>query len=247
MAAKKKIEEIQGKDSYPRGQQMLIYKGKVLKDESTLDENEVTEDEFLVLMLSKSKASASSGASSAQIMAVKKKIEEIQGKDSYPRGQQILIYKGKVLKDESTLDENEVTEDAFLVVMPSKSKASASSGASSAQPLSTPVSRQAPPIAQPQAPQPIFTSCSWNQANPSRCFVASPVVQGVHQQAEGRPPKILARAAGGVGRKDVRRSGRGHRGAAMKLTVKILKGIHFQIRVQHHDTVRSPSYLLLHL
>jgi UV excision repair protein RAD23 len=53
MAAKKKIEEIQGKDIYPWGQQMLIYKGKVLKDESTLDENQVTEDEFLVVMLSK--------------------------------------------------------------------------------------------------------------------------------------------------------------------------------------------------
>ncbi|XP_047084074.1 uncharacterized protein LOC124695248 [Lolium rigidum] len=53
MAVKKKIEEIQGKDSYPRGQQMLIYKDKVLKDESTLDENQVTDDEFLVVMLSK--------------------------------------------------------------------------------------------------------------------------------------------------------------------------------------------------
>jgi UV excision repair protein RAD23 len=53
MAAKKKIEEIQGKDIYPWGQQMLIYKGKVLKDENTLDENQVTEDEFLVVMLSK--------------------------------------------------------------------------------------------------------------------------------------------------------------------------------------------------
>jgi UV excision repair protein RAD23 len=55
-----------------------------------------------------------------QIMAVKKKIEEIEGKDSYPWGQQMLIYKGKVLKDESTLDENEVTEDDMLVVMLSK-------------------------------------------------------------------------------------------------------------------------------
>ncbi|KAM3228259.1 hypothetical protein ACQJBY_053937 [Aegilops geniculata] len=88
------------------------------------------------------------------IMAVKKNIEEIQGKDSYPWGQQLLIHNGKVLKDESTLDENQVSEDGFLVVMLSKSKASASSGASSAQPSSTPVTSQAPPVAQPQAPQP---------------------------------------------------------------------------------------------
>jgi UV excision repair protein RAD23 len=53
MAVKTKIEEIQGKDSYPRGQQMLIYKGKVLKDESTLDKNQVTEDKSLVVMLCK--------------------------------------------------------------------------------------------------------------------------------------------------------------------------------------------------
>nr|XP_051229910.1 uncharacterized protein LOC127347801 [Lolium perenne] len=183
------------------------------------------------------------------IMAVKTKIEEIQGKDSYPRGQQMLIYKGKVLKDESTLDKNQVTEDKFLIVMLCKSKALASTGTSSAKPLSTPVSRQAPPIAQPQASQsmvsatttaqPEIPSADWNQANPSRCFVASPVVQGVHQQAEGRPPKTLARAAGGVGRKDVRRSGRGHRGAAIKLMVKTLKGTLFEIRVQHHDTIMA--------
>jgi UV excision repair protein RAD23 len=53
-------------------------------------------------------------------MAVKKNIEEKQGKDSYPWGQQLLIFNGQVLKDESTLDENKVSEDGFLVVMLSK-------------------------------------------------------------------------------------------------------------------------------
>uniref|UniRef100_R7W5B8 Ubiquitin receptor RAD23 n=1 Tax=Aegilops tauschii TaxID=37682 RepID=R7W5B8_AEGTA len=100
---------------------------------------------------------------SEQIMAVKKNIEEIQGKDSYPWGQQLLIHNGKVLKDESTLDENQVSEDGFLVVMLSKSKASASSGASSAQPSSTPVTSQAPPVAQPQAPQPQVPSTTTSQ------------------------------------------------------------------------------------
>ncbi|MQL88452.1 hypothetical protein Taro_021012, partial [Colocasia esculenta] len=54
------------------------------------------------------------------IMVVKKNIEEVQGKDSYPWGQQLLIHNGKVLKDESTLEENNVTESSFLVVMLSK-------------------------------------------------------------------------------------------------------------------------------
>jgi UV excision repair protein RAD23 len=55
-----------------------------------------------------------------QIMAVKKNIEDVQGKDNYPCGQQLLIHNGKVLKDETTLAENKVSEDGFLVVMLSK-------------------------------------------------------------------------------------------------------------------------------
>lgn len=53
-------------------------------------------------------------------MAVKKIIEDIQGKDKYPCGQQILIYKGKVLKDESSIAEIKICEDGFLVLMLSK-------------------------------------------------------------------------------------------------------------------------------
>lgn len=53
-------------------------------------------------------------------MAVKKNIEEAQGKESYPCGLQLLIYSGKVLKDESTLEENNIGEEGFLVVMLSK-------------------------------------------------------------------------------------------------------------------------------
>ncbi|XP_008677244.1 ubiquitin receptor RAD23b isoform X1 [Zea mays] len=89
------------------------------------------------------------------IMAVKKNIEEIQGKDSYPWGQQLLIFNGKVLKDESTLEENKVNEDGFLVVMLSKGKTSGSTGTSSSQHSNTPATRQAPPLEAPQqAPQP---------------------------------------------------------------------------------------------
>lgn len=53
-------------------------------------------------------------------MAVKKNIEDIQGKDNYPCGQQLLIHNGKVLKDETSLADNKVSEDGFLVVMLSK-------------------------------------------------------------------------------------------------------------------------------
>ncbi|CAJ1954949.1 unnamed protein product [Sphenostylis stenocarpa] len=67
------------------------------------------------------------------IMAVKKNIEDVQGKDNYPCGQQLLIHNGKVLKDETTLTDNKVSEDGFLVVMLSKSKTLGSAGTSSNQ------------------------------------------------------------------------------------------------------------------
>ncbi|XP_021604316.1 ubiquitin receptor RAD23d isoform X2 [Manihot esculenta] len=61
---KKNIETVQGADIYPAAQQMLIHQGKVLKDGTTLEENKVAEDSFIVIMLSKSKV-PSSGASTA--------------------------------------------------------------------------------------------------------------------------------------------------------------------------------------
>ncbi|CAH2067918.1 unnamed protein product, partial [Thlaspi arvense] len=71
------------------------------------------------------------------VMAVKKNIEDSQGKDNYPCGQQLLIHNGKVLKDETSMVENKVTEEGFLVVMLSKSRTAGSAGQSSAQPAST--------------------------------------------------------------------------------------------------------------
>ncbi|KAI4379248.1 hypothetical protein MLD38_005571 [Melastoma candidum] len=80
------------------------------------------------------------------IMAVKKNIEDVQGKDNYPCGQQLLIHNGKVLKDETTLSDNKVSEDGFLVVMLSKSKISSSAGTSSNQPVSTTPAVPAAPV-----------------------------------------------------------------------------------------------------
>ncbi|KAE8734353.1 putative ubiquitin receptor RAD23a [Hibiscus syriacus] len=83
-------------------------------------------------------------------MVLKKNIEDIQGKDSYPCGQQLLIHNGKVLKDETTLADNKVSEDGFLVVMLSKP---ASSTPSSTAPVSNPTLTATPtPAASAQAP-----------------------------------------------------------------------------------------------
>ncbi|CAL5429028.1 unnamed protein product [Camellia sinensis] len=72
-----------------------------------------------------------------------------------------------VLKDESTLVENKVSEDGFLVVMLSKSKTLGSSGTSSTQPGSTtqPISNPtSAPEAPVQAPAPEITSSGSNVA-----------------------------------------------------------------------------------
>ncbi|KAK9271861.1 hypothetical protein L1049_002226 [Liquidambar formosana] len=62
---KKAIETVHGPDVYPATQQMLIYQGKVLKDATTLDENNVSENGFIVIMLSKVSPSGASTTSAA--------------------------------------------------------------------------------------------------------------------------------------------------------------------------------------
>ena len=52
-----------------------------------------------------------------QVADVKKAIESMQEQASYPADQQVLIHQGKVLKDDTTLEENQVIENNFLVIM----------------------------------------------------------------------------------------------------------------------------------
>ncbi|KAH7365662.1 hypothetical protein KP509_18G040300 [Ceratopteris richardii] len=96
-------------------------------------------------------------ANSMQVMAVKMKIEAAQGKETFPFAQQLLIYKGKVLKDDTTMEENQVEENSFLVVMLTKSKptaAAAASGASSTTTSSTTGGTLVPSTTLPPAPAP---------------------------------------------------------------------------------------------
>jgi UV excision repair protein RAD23 len=55
-----------------------------------------------------------------QVAEVKRIIETTQGQSTYPADQQMLIYQGKILKDETTLEGNGVAENSFLVIMLSK-------------------------------------------------------------------------------------------------------------------------------
>lgn len=56
----------------------------------------------------------------SQVADVKKIIETVQGADVYPASQQMLIHQGKVLKDTTTLEENQVAENSFIVIMLTK-------------------------------------------------------------------------------------------------------------------------------
>nr|CAB3467735.1 unnamed protein product [Digitaria exilis] len=73
----------------------------------------------------------------------------------------MLIYQGKILKDDTTLESNKVAENSFLVIMLSKAKASSSGASTAAKAPATPVQPAAPaaaPVASvarstpPQAP-----------------------------------------------------------------------------------------------
>ncbi|KAM1954516.1 hypothetical protein EV1_023676 [Malus domestica] len=93
---------------------------------------------------------------------VKTIIETAQGADVYPAPQQMLIHQGKVLKDDTTLEANNVAENSFIVIMLTKPKASpagASSkqGAATSQPQpasAAPTSAAPPPAAPAPAPAP---------------------------------------------------------------------------------------------
>eukprot|EP00899_Mesostigma_viride_P005744 jgi/Mesvir1/15170/Mv04850-RA.1 len=82
------------------------------------------------------------------VLDVKRKVEESQG-PSFPVATLVLIFSGKVLKDESTLAECGVSEKGFLVVMSQKKTVAASDASPAAATASTPAA------ATPAAPQPV--------------------------------------------------------------------------------------------
>ncbi|KAL1569802.1 Ubiquitin receptor RAD23d [Salvia divinorum] len=82
---------------------------------------------------------------------VKKNIETVQSSAVYPAAQQMLIYQGKVLKDESTLEQNEVSEGSFVVIMLTKNRSLPRGSASSSAAPSNMVPASGTPSVQPAA------------------------------------------------------------------------------------------------
>ncbi|CAK9268527.1 hypothetical protein BDL97_02G089200 [Sphagnum fallax] len=83
------------------------------------------------------------------VTTVKKQIEESQGKDAFPCSQQLLIHQGKVLKDDTTMADNKVSENGFLVVMLTKTKAPGATSSSSSGTAQAPAAAPPPPAQSP--------------------------------------------------------------------------------------------------
>ncbi|KAL7232063.1 hypothetical protein ACSBR2_010139 [Camellia fascicularis] len=119
---------------------------------------------------------------------VKKNIETAQGSDVYPAAQQMLIHQGKVLKDSTTLEENKVAENSFVVIMLSKNKASGGASTASSAPSTQdqPASFSAPPaqpLTAPQAPaSTVGTSESDVYSEATSNLVAGSNLEGIIQQ-----------------------------------------------------------------
>ncbi|KAG0609126.1 hypothetical protein M758_8G160100 [Ceratodon purpureus] len=103
------------------------------------------------------------------VSSVKGKIEKSQGSDAFPCAQQLLIHQGKVLKDETTMADNKVSEGGFLVVMLTKAKA-----APAGPPASSSGGVQAPVAATPAAPAPSPAPATPAAPAPAPAVVAPP-------------------------------------------------------------------------
>ncbi|XP_076911893.1 ubiquitin receptor RAD23d-like isoform X1 [Bidens hawaiensis] len=117
---------------------------------------------------------------------VKKNIETVQGSDVYPAAQQMLIHQGKVLKDATTLEENKVAENSFLVIMLSKSKTPTGQTSTAATAPKAPQTSANPPApAATQAPPPAVTQPAVlpSAPAPDSATLMNPPSENVYDQA----------------------------------------------------------------
>ncbi|XP_078141871.1 RAD23 homolog A, nucleotide excision repair protein b [Centroberyx gerrardi] len=95
------------------------------------------------------------------VKALKEKIEEERGKDTFPAAGQKLIYAGKILNDDTALGEYKIDEKNFVVVMVTKPKPATPPQAApqpTPQPAPAPAPSSAPASAPAPAPAPVPAS-----------------------------------------------------------------------------------------
>ncbi|MBN3305767.1 RAD23 homolog A, nucleotide excision repair protein a [Amia ocellicauda] len=84
------------------------------------------------------------------VRALKQKIEEEKGEESFPVAGQKLIYAGKILQDDTPIKDYKIDEKNFVVVMVSKMKSAGAAPSPSSEPAKTPVQESGP--SQPPEP-----------------------------------------------------------------------------------------------
>ncbi|CAL0329466.1 unnamed protein product [Lupinus luteus] len=126
---------------------------------------------------------------------VKRNIEATQGADVYPAAQQMLIHQGKVLTDDTTLEENKVAENSFVVIMLSKNKVSSSGTSTASSAPTNPPTQPAvslPPTSLPSSTsQPPVLTVGQGESNAEQTPVLTPpttAVPGIHGLGE---PNLL--------------------------------------------------------
>lgn len=125
---------------------------------------------------------------------VKKNIETVQGSDVYPAAQQMLIHQGKVLKDGTTLEENKVAENSFVVIMLSKSKSSSGEGSTTSIAAATkaPQASAVPPASAPAPAAPQVPAANVAPPAPAPAAVpVSPVTSGSETDVYGQAASHL--------------------------------------------------------
>ncbi|CAH8326688.1 unnamed protein product [Eruca vesicaria subsp. sativa] len=121
------------------------------------------------------------------IADTKQRIETLHGAQ-YPAAQQMLIHQGKVLKDETTLEENKVVENSFIVIMLSKAKVSSSATSTAPGPAPVPVpvpsATQVQPAQTVATPQVAAPTASVPEPTSGAATVAAPTAAAASTQTD---------------------------------------------------------------
>ncbi|KAH9707411.1 ubiquitin receptor RAD23c [Citrus sinensis] len=175
------------------------------------------------------------------VFDVKMKIETVQGSDVYPAAQQMLIYQGKVLKDDTTLEENKVAENSFVVIMLTKApQSSAPTPAvtpATAPQTAVPISTEPTPAPTPAPASASVSSVSATSESGVYGHAASNLVAG--NNLEGAIQQILDMGGGTWDRDTVVRALRAAYNNPERAVEYLYSGIPEQAEVQ--PVARAPG------
>ncbi|KAK1878102.1 UV excision repair protein RAD23 like A [Dissostichus eleginoides] len=121
------------------------------------------------------------------VKALKEKIEAERGKDNFPVSGQKLIYAGKILQDDTPIQDYNIDEKNFVVVMVSKAKPAAAA---------SPPSSEAP---KPPAQDSGSSSAAAPAPTPAPTPAAAPIPPDQEAKGEPKPPQPASSSTAGQG------------------------------------------------